>query len=481
MKARAKGPTVSVLVEVAPRTAKALIGTAAPRQLQRLNASVLPDQTEDIAAALRALLAAQSFGVRTVGLILGRETCTLRTLELPATDPKELASMLELQLGKLTPYPRAEILSAWTLVGSFREGYTSVLLAIARKTLVDDMLQVLKAKGLSTEWIGVSTEGLEAWWRASAASRKATAPGTVTALIDIDVASTDCAVLRDDRLLFTHSLTIGYEQLTTAEDAKLRWLGELVRLPRILAHEDIKGQIGQAVLVGLTQPLPGIAEQLASQWGVTVETADSLAPVSVSDSVRQSATAAHVSCTAAVGLLAIGTLPRIDLIPKETRVSQALHVRSKRLARLAGSLAALLVLSAILYVERILIARHYLNQLQSRLAAVEQTATEVQQRQRAMRQVREWLAPARGALEIVRSVANAVDQEIALTQLSLGPEQPLMLRGQANSMAAAFAFLDRLKQAGVFANVQARSVAKARGAEAEGAEFELVCELVRSP
>jgi len=181
--------------------------------------------------------------------------------------------MLELQLGKLTPYPRGEILSGWATVGSFREGYTSVLLAIGRKTAIDDVLHLLKSKGMAPQWVGVSSEGLGAWW-AIASKRVPAAPaGQLTALIDVDATSTDCVIFSNGRLLFSHSVPIGAEQLSAAEPAKLRWAGELVRLPRILAHEDVKGQVGRAVVTGLTEGLGPLIDQLSSQWGVPVDVA----------------------------------------------------------------------------------------------------------------------------------------------------------------------------------------------------------------
>jgi Tfp pilus assembly PilM family ATPase/Tfp pilus assembly protein PilN len=480
---RGKKPSASttVTLEVSPRVAKAVIASPSPLTVHRVAASTVPEPSEDPTAALRALLASGSLGARQVGVLFGRESFSLRTLELPATDVKEITSMLELQLGKLTPYPRAEILFAWTVVGSFREGYTSVLLAIARKALIAGVLQLLKTKGIVPQWVGVSTEGLEAWWRALAPPPQG--PGAddrLSALIDVDFASTDCAILSGDKLLFSHSIAIGAEQLGGSEQARLRWLGELVRLPRILLHEDIKGQIGRGVLTGVTQGLEGLTEQLTAQWGVPVDVREPLGALAPPASVTQAAAAARVSCAALAGLLASGKPPRLDLIPQETRVSQVLQVRSRHLARLAGSLAAILVLAAVLYLERIISLRHYLGELHRRLAPLEQTAQEIIQRQHAMQRVRGWLDPSRSALEVLRSVSAAVDPGITLTQLTLEEGRPVTIRGKASTMAGAFEFFGRLKQAGSFATVHPRSVAKAKGVDELGAEFEIVCELAGS-
>jgi len=474
--ARHNASPSAVALEIAPHTAKFMTAILSPFQIQQVNASTLTAPTDDPVSALRALLEGQPLGSRQVGILFGREMFSLRTLELPSVDPKEIASMLELQLGKLTPYPRAEILSAWTMVGVLREGYTNVLLAIARKALIEQVLQILKAKGVQPQWVGVSTQGLESWWARHGAPADAPAPpGELTALLDVDGSSTDCAIFSQGRLVFTHSLTIGHEQLVGSDSAQLRWVGEFVRLPRVLLHEGVSGKISRGVLTGVTEGLDRLAEQLATQWGVGVDMADPLGPFAAAPAVPAQVAATRVSYAALAGVLASGQAPTIDLLPQEARVSQALQVRSKHLARLAVSVTILLFLAGILYLERILILSHYLTQLRSRLGVLEQTSRQVVERQEAMRSVRAWLNPSQGLLHVFDAVSASVDPEITITQLSYQEQEPVTIRGKALTMPGAYAFFDRLKQQGTFGNVHARSVAKMKGAEATGAEFEIVC------
>lgn len=464
-----------VTLEVAPRTAKLLAASGQPPQIQRMSATTLPEETDELLGALRALLASQPAGAQQVGLLFGRSVFTLRTLELPSGDPKEIASMLELQLGKLTPYPRSEILFGWAVIGSFREGYTSVLLAIARKALIDGVLQLLKTKALSPQWVGVTTEGLEAWW--GAIRHRVKAPeGQLIAVIDVDFASTDCAILSaEGRLVFTHQISIGYDQIRQSEPATLRWVAELLRLPRILVHEEVRGRIGRGVVTGVTENLGAAIEQLGSQWGVTVDAQEALEP-SAPALVRERARVTHASFAALIGILASGRPPRIDLIPEEARVSQALQVRSKHLARLAATLVASLALAAVFCWELVAIQRNYLGQLRQRLLAIQPVSQQVLQRQRVMRQIRDWVNPARGPLEVFRSVAAAADPEIVITQVAMKDGKPAVIRGRAATMAGAFAFADRLKREGAFQSVTAHPILKPKGVNELGADFEISCE-----
>jgi Tfp pilus assembly protein PilN len=114
------------------------------------------------------------------------------------------------------------------------------------------------------------------------------------------------------------------------------------------------------------------------------------------------------------------------------------------------------------------------------VAVLEQTSRQVIERQEAMRSVRAWLNPSQGMLHVFDAVSASVDPEITITQLSLQEHEPVVIRGKAATMPSAYAFFDRLKQQGAFSNVHARSVAKTKGAEATGAEFEIVCTLTGS-
>ncbi len=472
--ARRPAPPLVVL-EVAPRCAKSLAAVASPFGVQQVHAFTAPAETEDPTAALRGLLEARPLPAKALGVLFGREFFSLRTLELPSVDPKEIASMLELQLGKLTPYPRADILFGWAVIGSLREGYTSVLLAVARKVPIERALQLLKTRGLTPTWAGVSTEGLEAW-AGTMRGRLPLGEGQLAVIIDIDFASTDCAILdATGRLLFTHSLGIGREQLASSDQAALKFVGELIRLPRILLHEEIKGKIERGLVIGPPGAVGAIVEQLASQWGATVDTADPLELVATPE-VRERARATPVSYTALLGIAAANRRLKIDLVPQETRVSQALHVRSRHLAQLAGSLAAILILVVLLLLERVLVLQHHLWKVRTQAASVEQDARQVLARQEQMRVVRGWLNPSQGALELFRSLAAAADESITITQVTMEDGKPVVIRGRTGTIASAFAFADRLKSGGAFQAVNARPALRPKGTNELGAEFEVSCE-----
>jgi hypothetical protein len=477
MPTRSSASAQTALLEMASGVAKLFVASSrAPVRISRLHsATPPPGQEEDPTAALRALLAAHAVGSREVGIVLGRDMFSLQTLELPSTNAQEISSMLDLQLGKLTPYPRTEIVFASHLVGVLREGYTTVLLVTARKTAIEAMLQVLKAKGLSARWVGVSSEGLAHWWQQAGQQQiGARDPQKLLALIDVERTSTDCTLLSQSAAVFSHSLAIGREQLGASEPAKTRWVGELSRLPRVLLHEDIRGTIGHGVLCAPQPSGAELAQHLAGSWGVPVDVAEPLSRVTWDPSAKPSAETG-VSWTALLGFLLHGQAPQLDLIPQETRTAQALQGRARQFARLVGSMVIALLLVGVLYAQRLAILHRYANQLTRELSQVEREGLELQQMQETMRTVRQWLHPSRNALEILSRIAEGVTPALVITQVAIEEGKPVTVRGRAQSTAEAFAFFKRLEATGAFATVQSTSVAKAKGPDAQGADFEVLC------
>ena len=66
-----------------------------------------------------------------------RHLVTVRILEFPSVDSKEINNMVTLQVGKQTPYSREEIIFAYRPIHSQRGGYTKIMLVIARRNIVN--------------------------------------------------------------------------------------------------------------------------------------------------------------------------------------------------------------------------------------------------------------------------------------------------------------------------------------------------------
>lgn len=90
-------------------------------------------------------------------LIIPRHQVTLRFIELPSVDPSEIRNMAEFQAFKEVPYQKTEIIMSFKNIGSYRKGYSYIMLAIAKRQQIENMIA---QRGVAPESIRLETESL---------------------------------------------------------------------------------------------------------------------------------------------------------------------------------------------------------------------------------------------------------------------------------------------------------------------------------
>ena len=214
----------------------------------------------------------------------------LRTVHLPTSDPAEIASMVELQLEKLSPLPVAQI--CWSLEILPKpvdkpDALQTVVVVVVARNQVDEYLGVLERKGyladrlevpsldqlLATEikgegvWIYLGPEGepaLVAWWYGGALQN--------LALISLSVGSDRESILKKQ-----------LEHMAWAGELE-GWLNESPRLHLVAAPEQVASW--EAIMRGWTdQPLqiisPPAPKDLAARGAeraARIESRSSLLP-----------------------------------------------------------------------------------------------------------------------------------------------------------------------------------------------------------
>ena len=79
-------------------------------------------------------------------LIVPRYMAVLRFLEFPSIDLSEISNMAEFQALKELPYQRDEIIIGLRDMGSYKKGFSYIMLVIVKKQLVEDMMKARKTR-----------------------------------------------------------------------------------------------------------------------------------------------------------------------------------------------------------------------------------------------------------------------------------------------------------------------------------------------
>ena len=220
-----QGRKPAVVVEIGNDWLKVMEGNPSAKESFVTKASFrkLVEIKEPVTVALAKIF--KDLKLNTQGIIacIPRHLVTVRILEFPSTNPKDIRDMVSLQVGKQTPYSRDEIIFTYKTIGVSATGYTKVMLVIARRNLVNARVEVLQKAGIEVEKVTMSSEGLAHWFQMT--YWEETAPGKAKVYddvklddqavicVDIDSNYSDFIVLRKAKLVYTRNFLVGANHL----------------------------------------------------------------------------------------------------------------------------------------------------------------------------------------------------------------------------------------------------------------------------
>ncbi len=342
---------------------------------------------------------------------LPRQMVNIRMLELPSTNMDEIADMVDLQIGKQTPYSKDEIVSDYRIAGSGREGYTNVMLAIVQRSAVRQRYSVFEDAGIEVARMSVSSEGLLNWYENTVSGASAGAD----VLLDVDSFYTDLMILSGRRLVFTRSILIGANQLLGEYE---KWKDKFsleVKRSIETCHTEWPGvNAGRIWLSGAGAAITNLPLYLGGQIGLPVEVKDCLAcarkmPKTPSPKDPQYS---PVSLTPLLGVaLAPGKL-EFNLIPDSVRLRTGL-VRKARSLTLLGVLVMALLVAASMYTSiRFYAKKSLLGSLEKEYVETHRETENLSKMRATTRKVEErrnlQFGPMNVLLEIIRQVPDAV-------------------------------------------------------------------------
>lgn len=203
-----------------------------------------------------------------------RQMTNIRMLELPSSDPDEIHDMVELQVGKQTPYSKEEIVYDYRILGG-REGYTRVMLAIVQSVMVRETFAALEDAQIDVERVSVSTEGMLSL-HSHFARGDMGLPGNIV-LLDVDSGHSDFIVMAAGHLVFSRSISMGAKQLFEDDPSLFKKFVSEVKRSLETCQSEIAGLDPARILVtGAGAQVPDLLAQIQQQVGVETEALDEI-------------------------------------------------------------------------------------------------------------------------------------------------------------------------------------------------------------
>lgn len=412
---------------------------------------------------------------------LPRQVVNVRLLEVPSTDPDEIAGMVELQVGKQTPYSRDEIVADFRIVGAGRQGHTRIMLIVVQQGIMRQRFRILEEAGLDVESMSVSSEGMLNWYRSVQAGR--TDKGG-TLLLDVDSGYSDLGIVVRGQLVFTKSILVGARQLVEAPD---RWR-------ETLAHEvenaiDVyRGEAGGSplpdllLLSGATASIAGLDTALGGSLKLPVQSVDCMQKVRKAPGLPDTRAEAYsgVSFTPLVGMAMDPGALEFHLVPESVKMRRGLETKARRLTAMG---TVVLVLGVLLSLSVIVLMHQklgVLTELGQRLKETEAQVATVNRMSQTIGTIMDRLDSTHTPVNILRELCELTPPGVAYESIVFESDVSLVLKGRARSFPDVDLLRQKLELSNVvFPNVTSR---QQRIDPRTGlVEFELACLASKEP
>ena len=91
-------------------------------------------------------------------LVIPRHLVFLKFIDVPSLEDSEIEKMAEYQALKEIPHPKEEVVISYRNLGSFKNGFSSLMLAVAGKDMIQKRIQGLQSSGAKVEGIRLHSE-----------------------------------------------------------------------------------------------------------------------------------------------------------------------------------------------------------------------------------------------------------------------------------------------------------------------------------
>ncbi|MEW6607390.1 MAG: pilus assembly protein PilM [bacterium] len=432
------------------------------------------DETKDIkiAQTIDALIKKNKIKIVNLHTCINRQFVTIRWLELPSVDEKELVEMVKFQAGKLLPYPLEELIIDFQIL-SQQDNSTQVMLVVAHNDIVNKHLQILKQIKLEPTRILLTSEAIFNSYRHT----QLEIPLSI-AILDIGFATTDIIFINQNRLLFTRSVSI-------PRGDPLKGIAEELRTSLNAYKREIKGAgIEKIILSGELASLKGLDKRLEEDIGIPVEICTPFKGFIVPPEKRgqKSEDRAQRSdkmpqLTTVVGLVIGSAEKRIDLLPESIKINQRQKDKHTNFI-LSGILVILLILSlSVLTITKLCATYQYIDYLDKEIRINLPLAKDMELKKKRLDAISEQMSKQQLSLDILAEIYRLIPLDISLNELIFEKETLTIIRGEARNMSTVFSLISTLEDSDYFKNVKVNYATKRRVGNREVTDFQINCPL----
>ncbi len=413
------------------------------------------DAEVNIADSIAAALKSRKFSSSTVLGCMPRQAVNVRLLELPSTDSAEIADMVDLQIGRQTPYSRDEILSDYKELGRTRQGtYTRIMLAIVQRSIVRERFYEIESAGLDVERMGVSSEGVLSWFLHRT---RADNHDKAMAVVDVDSFYSQVLVVHHEKVVFTKSILVGAKQLQdTREESLAQLCQEVDSALQSCRAEHRDGEIASLTVSGAGVHVEGLTEALGNAVSLPCESADCLADVKLSKGVGDLADSRYATASL-TGLVGMALNPRaleFNLVPDVVRMRKTLMRAASATSAMASLIVAAMVSASLYAILSCAYRAHEIKVLKEKASQTQPDVVKVERMIEVIREASERQNSRLSPVNMFPAIHNCVPKDVYFETVDVDAEgRKIALAGTASLRQDIRELIRMLNDSPLFENV----------------------------
>jgi len=429
--------------------------------------------TQAVSKAFKSL----KLSKQNVSICIPRHLVTIRILEFPSTDPKEINDMVTLQVGKQTPYSREEIIFSYRPIHVEREGYTKVMLVIARRNIVNARVEALQKAGIEVGKVAVSSEGVYIWF-SIAYAQEIEDSGEGVILLDIDSNYSDFIVMHKGQFAYTRNILIGTNHLMDKEEKwREKFAEEVGHSIELFHNEERDVKISQIFLSGAARNIVDLDRYLNTQLNIPSESTNPFNNLKLHSDIRifTEEETVFVSPSPLLGMTVKSRDLQLDLTSGELRIQKEMELKRKQITLMGILAGAVIMVGSLVLLIAMYTKNSYLNEIKKNIAQIAKEAGYVERMRKHIDLVEDRLDAEHRSLNILYEVHGLTPNEIHFTNINIEESKRTILQGRAQAMSNVFSFVTTLEESPFFESVSTTYTTTKKDQGEEYTKFEIIC------
>ncbi len=457
--------------EGALKAVKCSLGSLGRKEFSGIEFEQFPVNLDDKMLAERIAQVFKRLGYNNEPVIiaLNRNKSTCRYIKIPSTQPAEIERIANLQAPRYIPYQQDELITAYQIITTLRDGYSHVNLSIVHRDIIErfiKIIQSLKATGIT---VGLSSYGLVNLYAYLYPHDQ-----SVVMLADLDQQQAELAIISARKSLFSRSFRFNRDDPVWQE----HFADEIKRTREAYAKEVSKVLPQKILIFGQSGLSSQLAQYLTSTAGLAAEPLAYEEKLKISPQILNKINATNLSFAALFGL-ALEELPEsLNMLPPGLKDVSKRSLQKKEIFRL-GALSAAIILLFVLGLSQSLRNKSlYLKKIKQEINKINKEARPLEEMDKRLKILERRSSKKPSTMDMIRGVFQSLPSGIQLVSLSFDSDGQIVLRGNAADLNSVFNLVPQLEQSAALSRfgVKVRYATKKNTGQGEEVDFEIICQ-----